>query len=92
MHTMPPWSPVGERAPSTALPSMARQAESPACLQRQRAETPKLMMWFLCACFIPSLCIFLLCITLTLPGCFRADFGTCCKKGLVLGMVGTSGC
>lgn len=30
-------------------------------------------MWLLCACSTPGLCIFLLCITLTLPGCFRAE-------------------
>lgn len=43
--------------------------------------TPRLMVWFLWANAIPGLCVFLPCITFTLLGCFRAGFGTCCKKG-----------
>lgn len=68
------------------LPSMARQVGSPTCLQRSETHmalvvTPRLTVWFLWANAIPGLCIFLLCIALGLLGCFRASFGTCCKKG-----------
>uniref|UniRef100_A0A8C3KMV1 Ig-like domain-containing protein n=1 Tax=Calidris pygmaea TaxID=425635 RepID=A0A8C3KMV1_9CHAR len=37
-------------------------------------------IWFLLANAIPGLCIFLLSISLALLGCFRAGFGTLCKK------------
>uniref|UniRef100_A0A8C3PTS6 Ig-like domain-containing protein n=1 Tax=Calidris pygmaea TaxID=425635 RepID=A0A8C3PTS6_9CHAR len=39
-----------------------------------------LYFWFLLANAIPGLCIFLLSISLALLGCFRAGFGTLCKK------------
>uniref|UniRef100_A0A8D0F1Q6 Ig-like domain-containing protein n=1 Tax=Strix occidentalis caurina TaxID=311401 RepID=A0A8D0F1Q6_STROC len=85
----------GKRAPSSTLPSMAGQAGSPICLQRQRAKThmalavtPRLMVWFLWTNAIPGLFVFLLCTALALLGCFRTGFNTCCKKGACTGVVG----
>lgn len=53
--------------------------------------TPRLTVSFLWENAIPGLRVFLLCVALTFPACFRTGFSTCCKKGVVLGMAGASG-